>query len=179
MNETGVTRNKPRRPSSLRGFLFAALGWAAGTTAAATPAGASAQGLEVLLGERPERARAIVALLAMHPFESQFPEVEWTGGVGVQLDQWFAATFVNSYSQRSFIGGLVRSWVSGSAGPVDLGLGYRVGVVSGYDERLFDLAGRTPVLPFIGFLAWLDLEPVSVDVFYVYRAIAIEGGIRF
>lgn len=143
------------------------------------PASLSAQGLGAVLGRSADRDRAIVALLAMHPFEAQFPEVEWTGGVGLQVGQWFGATFVNSYDERSFIAGIARHWYDARRGVVDFGIGYRLGLVSGYDERLFDLAAHTPVLPFVGFLAYVDVGPMGVDAFYVYRAIALEGSVHF
>jgi len=48
--------------------------------------------------------------VAVSEFEPQFPEVEWTRGFGFAFSQWFGATFVNSYDERSFIAGFERYW---------------------------------------------------------------------
>jgi len=59
----------------------------------------------------------------------------------------YGGTFVNSFGNRSFAAGIERSVVRAEGGAVARGLGYRLGLVSGYDERLLGLAGKTPVLP--------------------------------
>lgn len=138
----------------------------------------SRSGWARLVGRRESRTRAIAGVWALHPFEPQFPELEWTRGFGFVWDQWLGATFINSYGSRGFIGALERHWWMPSAGPVDFGVGYRMGVVTGYDERLFELAGQTPVLPFGGLLIWAESGPVSLDVFYAYRGITVESAVR-
>lgn len=115
----------------------------------------------------------------MHPYEAQFPEVDWTRGGGVQFSQWFAATFVNSYDDRSFIVGLERYWFTGRASVMKFGLGYRAGLLTGYDERLMAVAKYTPVLPFGGLLGWVDIGPIAIDTFYVWRAMTVEAALRF
>ena len=132
-----------------------------------------------IVGEPPNRRRVIGALWAMHPFESQFPELDWTRGAGVQFSQWFVATFVNSYEDRSFIVGLERYWLRARRGLLNAGVGYRLGLLTGYDERLFPLAGHVPILPFGGVLGWADVGPIGVDVFYIFRALTLEGSVRF
>jgi hypothetical protein len=132
-----------------------------------------------IVGERPDRRRVIGGLWALHPFEPQFPEMDWTRGFGVQFSQWFAATFVNSYDGRSFIFGLERYWLRGRRGVIDAGVGYRLGVLTGYDERLIPLAGYVPILPFGGVLGWADVGPIGVDMFYIFRALTLEGSVRF
>lgn len=155
---------------------------AAANTAA--PAGDAVEGAEELpgsgiVGVRPRRRRAILGLWSMHPYEPQFPEVDWTRGGGVQFSQWFLATFVNSYDDRSFIAGLERYWLERKAGFLDFGVGYRVGLLTGYDERLFELAKYTPILPFGGILGWVDVGPIGLDSFFVWRALTVEAAVRF
>ena len=115
----------------------------------------------------------------MHPFEPQFPELDGTRGFGGLWGHWFGATFVNSYDERTFIAGIERTWASLRRGPFATGVGYRVGLITGYDERLIALARHTPVLPFGGILLWTQTGPVSVDAYYVYRAITLEVGLVF
>lgn len=135
--------------------------------------------LEVLAGERPDRDRIIGGLWAMHPFEPQFPELDATRGFGGLYGHWFGATFVNSYDVRTFILGIERSWLSLRRGVFGAGAGYRVGLITGYDERLIGLARHTPVLPFGGVLVWTQVGPVGIDSYYVYRAITLEASLVF
>lgn len=59
----------------------------------------------------------------------------------------YGGTFINSFGNRAFAAGIERPLVRSDEGSVVTGLGYRLGVVTGYDERMVGLAGRTPVLP--------------------------------
>ncbi len=132
-----------------------------------------------ILGQRSGRDRVVLLMGALHPFESQFPEVEGRQGFGLHWRGWYVASFVNSYTERAYAAGLERDWYSVRDGATALGVGYRLGVVTGYDERLFSVARHSPVLPFAGILAWVDAGPVAVDAFYVYRAITLEVSARF
>lgn len=115
----------------------------------------------------------------MHPFEPHFPELDGTRGVGGLYGHWFAATFVNSYGERTYILGVERSWLDLRRGPLGFGVGYRAGLIAGYDERLIGIARHTPVLPFAGFLVWSKLGPLGIDSYYVYRAITVEASVVF
>jgi hypothetical protein len=132
-----------------------------------------------IFGREPDRRRLIAGMWAMHPFEPHFPEMDHTRGFGAQLSQWFVATFVNSYDVRAFVAGLERYWLERRVSLVDVGIGYRLGIVTGYDERLLTFARHTPLLPFGGLLLWAEVGPVGADLFYVYRAITFEGSLRF
>lgn len=133
--------------------------------------------LRAVVGDSPDRDRLIGGLWAMHPFEPHFPELDGTSGFGGVWGHWFGATFVNSYGERTFILGVERSWLGVHSGPFGVGTGYRVGVITGYDERLMDLARHTPLLPFAGLLVWARLGPVGLDSYYVYRAITLEASL--
>lgn len=132
-----------------------------------------------LIGRTPERRRIIPGLFVMHPYDPQFPEMDWTRGGGFQASTWFGAAFMNSYDRFSIIAGVERNWYHGHLGGVGFGIGYRAGILTGYDERLLALAGKTPVLPFGGLLFFLDLGPVSLDSFYVYKALTLETSVGF
>jgi hypothetical protein len=64
-------------------------------------------------------------------------------------------------------------------GGVVLGAGYRAGLITGYDEQLASWADETPVLPFVGLDAWVQVGRISFDAFYVYRAITLETSVTF
>ncbi len=181
---------RPRRPTTRALLLtvpllaFGASGGAVCVEAqdSATASGASSDSagwLRTVVGSSPGRDRIIGGLWAMHPFEPQFPELDATRGFGGLYGHWFGATFVNSYDQRTFILGIERNWFALRRGIFGLGTGYRVGLITGYDERLIGIARHTPVLPFAGILAWTQVGPIGLDVYYVYRAISLEVSFVF
>lgn len=166
-------------------LAFAAGGGTAAVSAQDTESGATQTNatrggwLRVIAGTSPDRDRVILGLWALHPYEPQFPEIDGTRGFGGLWGHWFAATLVNSYDERTFILGVERNWLSLRSGAFGAGAGYRVGLVSGYDERLIGVARHTPVLPFAGVLAWARVGFIGADVYYVYRAISLELSLVF
>jgi hypothetical protein len=150
---------------------------------ALNPSGSAAQEGSWILGKKPERPGIVVLVLALHPLhlieDNNFRVVTRTSGFALQYSHWFVGTGINTFGDRSFIAAIERHWVTADWGAVDFGLGYRVGLITGYDERLFSLAGKTPVLPLVGPVAWTHLGPIGVKLFYVYRAASLEGWVRF
>ena len=82
-------------------------------------------------------------------------------------------------AQTAFIAGIERYWARGDWSFTEFGIGYRVGFVTGYDERLVSWADDVPILPFGGIVGWFDAGPFALDVYYVYRAITLESSVRF
>ena len=179
--------------SKFRGFLLVAL--SLGSIGASSELGAQvgsqskyldlvsdtagSTGWKVLVGQNVSRSHVKLGLLALHPFEPQFPELDWASGFGIKADQWLVATFINSYDRRAFVVALERYWWARQLGWIDLGVGYRAGVITGYTEELIEWAGSAPALPFAGLLLWVDVGPLSIDGFYAYRGITLETGLKF
>ena len=132
-----------------------------------------------ILGQTPDRRRFVPGMWAMHPFLPTFPELNPMSGLAIQFSTWVFATFVNSYQERAFLVAVERNWIDEDWRALRFGAGFRLGLVTGYDERLFELARHTPVLPFGGLLVWSQLGPVGVGAFYVYRAITLEASFGF
>lgn len=126
------------------------------------------------MGRKPRRNRIALGLWATHPFRKNFPQLFWLDGVGIEMDGWFASWFINSWDRHSLSVGDERTWASFDWRFVRAGIGYRAGLITGYDKRLLSWAKYTPVLPITGLLLWTDIGPVGIDVFYVYRAITLE-----
>jgi hypothetical protein len=78
----------------------------------------------------------------------------------------YGATFVNSFGRRAYSIGVQQSIARWKAGIVSARLGYRAGLVTGYDERLFPLAGTTPVLPLLQPLVTLDVNRLGLELSY-------------
>ncbi len=62
---------------------------------------------------------------------------------------FFAGTLVNSFYDRAYAFGIQRMWGTQQLSEhISNSPGYRLGLISGYDERMMDLAAHTPLLPF-------------------------------
>jgi hypothetical protein len=67
--------------------------------------------------------------------------------VGAGWRGYYGGTFINSFGDRSFVAGIQRTLVRGDSGAVVPAFGYRLGIVTGYDERFTRIARKVPVLP--------------------------------
>ncbi len=140
---------------------------------------AAARGGAGFFGLTSERRRLIPGMWGMHFFDRQPLKPFWTRGVGIHHDGWFGGAFVNSYDRWSLTAGVERRWLSLHTPVFAVGVGYRAGLLTGYDRQLFELADKTPVLPFVGLDVWLQTGPIAVDLFYVYRALSVEASIVY
>lgn len=123
--------------------------------------------------------RVFLGMWTFHPFEPDPFDLQRNGGLGVQFRSFFGFTCVNSFERRTWVVGVERSWIEAERGPFGVLLGFRAGLIRGYDTDLFQVAGQTPVLPFAGVLALLHLGPVGGEVSWVYKAVSLVGAILF
>lgn len=78
--------------------------------------------------------------------------------VGFAFRGVYGATFINSFGDRAVAGGLQRSFSPARVGNITTWLGYRVGLITGYDERLFGIGDKLPAVPFAQFTAGIDVR---------------------
>lgn len=76
----------------------------------------------------------------------------------------YGGTFINSFGKRTFAAGIERPLVRNDDGSVVTGLGYRMGVVTGYDERLTRLAGKIPIFPAFQIIGDVGVGPTGLEV---------------
>lgn len=98
---------------------------------------------------------------------------------GVIYRGGYAATFVNSHGLRVYSVGLERKWVSGEWGPLAGMLGYRAGLVYGYDGQLGWMAEKSPILPFVQPVLYGRIGPVSTDLTYTWVVLSLTAGLGF
>ncbi len=131
------------------------------------------------LGHSYEDDRLIGGIWAVHPLARSFPRIDATYGYGFNWNGFYGARLRNSYNRTTFTFGVERWWLRPRWWILEWGLGYRAGIITGYDERIFELAAHTPVLPIFGFQSWVRVGPARFDVFYVYRAVTLEVSAQF
>src|SRR5262245_14890566 len=96
---------------------------------------------------RREPTRVYVGMWTTHlKHETLGLNNNWVAGLTYR--GFFGATFLNSYGRRAYTAGIQRTIIGSQPRPVGVSLGYRVGLVSGYDGRFMRIARETPVLPF-------------------------------
>jgi hypothetical protein len=86
--------------------------------------------------------------------------------IGLAYRGFFGATFVNSYGNRAVSVGLQRSFSAPKDGAVTTALGYRVGIITGYDDRFLGIGDKLPALPFAQLVAGMDIRNVGVELAY-------------
>jgi hypothetical protein len=91
----------------------------------------------------------------------------------------YGATFRTSHGPRAWTLGLERSWLSRDSGAFGSMLGFRAGLMYGYDEELGWLAGDVPVLPFFQPIVYLQAGPLAMDVGYAWVVLSVTGAVRF
>lgn len=99
--------------------------------------------------------------------------------IGLASHGFFGATFVNSFGHRAFTGGIQRTIVSTRPATFGASIGYRLGVVSGYDGRFIPLARKTPVLPLVQPFVSIDVTHVGVEVSYTFVVISVAASYKF
>ena len=99
--------------------------------------------------------------------------------IGLTAGGYFAAAFLNSYGEPAFAGGLQRTLVSSAPRAVIASVGYRLGVITGYDGRLMRVARKTPVLPLVQPFAMLDVHRVGIEVSCTFVIVSVATSFRF
>lgn len=78
---------------------------------------------------------------------------------------FFAGTLVNSFYDRAYAFGIQRMWGTQQISEhITNSPGYRLGLISGYDDRMMELADHTPLIPF----------PQVVDDIVIGKHVGIE-----
>jgi hypothetical protein len=86
--------------------------------------------------------------------------------LAVSWGRIYGATFINSFGKRAYSAGLQQTVARWDSRIVSLGLGYRAGLVTGYDRRFIRLAGKTPVLPLLQPLLVFDVTRLGLELSY-------------
>jgi hypothetical protein len=99
--------------------------------------------------------------------------------VGLTTRGYFVATFRNSFDKRAYAAGLQRSIVTTQDRPIDVSIGYRLGLISGYDERFMRIARDTPVMPLIQPFATAEAGRLGLEVSYTFVVVSAALSFRF
>ena len=101
------------------------------------------------------------------------------GVMGLVYKGFMGATFITTHGPRGWALGVERDWISAGAGPAEVMLGYRAGLLYGYDGRLFRLAEITPIIPFFQPVVFMRGGRFTLDATYTYVVVSFTAGFRF
>jgi len=99
--------------------------------------------------------------------------------IGLIYNGVLGATFITTKGPRGWVVAFERAWLEGSWGPTRTMLGFRAGLVYGYDERLFAMAGILPIFPYGQPLALIRWGPASLDVTYTFVVVSATASVTF
>jgi hypothetical protein len=86
--------------------------------------------------------------------------------LGFAYRGFYGATFVNSFGDRAVAAGIQRGVTAPGTGTLTTALGYRAGLITGYDERFFGIGDKAPALPFAQLVGSLDYRNLGVELAY-------------
>ncbi|MGH7471932.1 MAG: hypothetical protein ACRENP_28610 [Longimicrobiales bacterium] len=99
--------------------------------------------------------------------------------IGLAYRGYYAATFINSFGDRAVAVGIQRSFSPGKPGWLTTALGYRVGLLTGYDERLFGIGHISPLIPFGQIVGNLDCRNLGVELAYAGVVATVTLSVTF
>lgn len=120
--------------------------------------------------------RVLVGMITTHLYNLDEAPTN-NHAIGVIYEGVLGATFITTHGPRGFVTAIERSWFEGTLGPARTMFGFRAGLVYGYDDRLFALAGKTPILPYGQPVALVRLGPVSLDFTYTWVVVSLTAGV--
>jgi hypothetical protein len=143
----------------------------------ARPLAATTPSDSTVVASQAER-RLYVGMWTMH-FREMERGLDNNWVLGMSWGNVYGATFMNSFGKRAYSAGLQGSLVRWDTSPVALGLGYRAGLITGYDERFISWAGKTPVLPLVQPLVHLDGKRLGLELSYSGVIASAAFNVRF
>lgn len=139
---------------------------------------AAAQDADASAGTRSPAVRLYVGMWSTHLRDfSRGLRNNWLVGLG-----WrglYGGTFVNSFGNRSFTVGIQQTVARGDDATVIPSFGYRLGVVSGYDERFMSIASWAPVLPMAQVLGGLESGRTGLELGWAGLVATLGPHFRF
>jgi hypothetical protein len=98
---------------------------------------------------------------------------------GATYRGFHAGTFITSHDDRGYVVGVQRVLAAARGRAVSAELGYRAGLIYGYDEEFLAVAGRIPVLPALTGMVDLTWKTLGLQITYAGIVMTVGGVVRF
>jgi len=131
-----------------------------------------------LKGEEPE-SHLYLGMLTWHFNSKSRHEDRWQNQlIAGNYKSFFAGTFLNSFSDRTYVAGIQRNVFKRGDNIKGYEIGYRAGGIYGYEERFGHIAKTLPVLPLIQPYIAFQYRRVGVEFSYIGVVLTAEFFIR-
>lgn len=128
------------------------LSWAEeASTTPSNPPPEILQGTPVAMVANPND-QLMAGMFSLHTNSSSFKSRNWNQKMmGFQKHDYFACTFENSFFNRTYAIGIAKNFQGHRiSSQWETTLGYRLGLIYGYEEGQAPLSGYSPVIPMVG-----------------------------
>lgn len=133
-------------------------------------------GWATLWSKRTPHDRLIVGMVTVHVYDFSKP-LDQNNALGLVRDGVLGATFITTHGPRGYVVAFERSWAEGRWGPFETMVGFRAGLVGGYDGRLFEQADHVPILPYAQPMGLLRWGGVTLDLTYTWVVMSLTAGV--
>jgi hypothetical protein len=100
--------------------------------------------------------------------------------IGLNFRGYFLGTFMNSYDKRSWATGVERRIFSlGKQNQLNASLGYRLGLMTGYEDRFTPFFGNSPIIVFPQLYSNIAYDHIGVQLSYSWSVVTAGFYIRF
>lgn len=136
---------------------------------------------DFLVGEAPQDA-VNFGMVTWHFSEQSRQEDRWNNmSLGITYNSIFIGTLLNSFSDRAFVLGLQRNlWQSNTQNhDWNMNVGYRLGIITGYDQRMSRFGMYSPVMPFPQLYTQFGYKDFGIELSWVAVVFTAQLYYRF
>lgn len=126
----------------------------------------------------PKETRLYLGMWTTH-LNANKPAIDPNWLVAVSNGHVFGGTFTNSFGRRAFTAGFQQQVARIGRGPLRDSVGFRIGAVSGYDERFMKLAKNAPVLPMLQVYNLFEVGRLGTELTVTWVVASVAFAIRF
>ena len=135
---------------------------------------------EFLKGTAPDNA-IYLGMFTWHFNPESRKNDRWSNNlIGGLYHSVFVGALLNSFSDRAFVVGVQRNlYTNQLSHNTQMNIGYRLGLISGYDERMSDYAKYLPVLPIPELYVDFAYKHFGTELSYIGVVFTAKFFIRF
>ena len=135
---------------------------------------------QFLKGTQPDNA-LYLGMLTWHFNPESRKDDRWSNNlIGGLYNSIFVGTLLNSFDDRAFVVGVQRNIYTNQLSENNqFNVGYRLGLISGYDQRMSDIAKYLPILPIPELYIDYSYRNFGAELSYIGVVFTAKFFIRF
>lgn len=135
---------------------------------------------DLIKGSEPNNA-ILLGMWSLHFKKHSRENDRWSNElIGGVYKSFFAGTLINSFDKRAYLFGIQRDFYTKKySNNWQINAGYRIGLITGYDERMADIAGKSKALPFPEIYSDFVYKHVGIEISWCISIIVAKFIINF